>query len=82
MEREKLEVTLEQERDCNRVSKSKYIAVIIIQHKNTLSSKYNSMCCESASSVDQITFWKLESDAKVRHSSFITRLQAQIEKLP
>lgn len=35
-EREKLEVELGSERDCNRVSESKHIAITIIQHTNTL----------------------------------------------
>lgn len=43
-EREKLEVELGRERDCNKVSKSKYIAVTIISHTNTFRSKNNHSC--------------------------------------
>lgn len=35
VEREKLDVELGRERDCNRVSKSKYIVITIIQCTNT-----------------------------------------------
>lgn len=37
VEREKLEVELGNERDSNRVSKSKYIAITINQYTNTFS---------------------------------------------